>query len=58
MMDSVTSRDGSCQETRREVVERAVACTPLGELGSSLDRPTASRALAWLVPALFSAMHW
>lgn len=58
MIPSVTSAGGCIQDTCSEVPESAVALRLAGASGNSLARETASRALAWLVPALFSAMHW
>jgi len=68
MMRSVTSGEGRSQLSFRVVGEVAVACRwagasgsweeGLGASGSWEEGLRARRALAWLVPALFSAIHW
>lgn len=58
MMLWVALGGGSLQDRCRVLVERGVALRPSGAAGRSWTSATASRALAWLVPALFSAMHW
>lgn len=57
MMLSLTLGGGSLQDTCRVLLVRAVALSPSGAGGRSWTWATARRALAWLVPAVFSAMH-
>ena len=58
MMLWVVLGAGGLQDSCRLLLDRAVAVSPSGAAGSSGPRARASRALAWLLPALFSAMHW
>lgn len=58
MMLLVALGGGSLQVICKVLVERGVALSPSGAGGRSWTWATARRALAWLVPALFSAMHW
>lgn len=58
IMPSVTSGAGWTQVSCRAVGDRAVAVRSWGASGNSVDWVRARRALAWLVPALFSAIHW
>ncbi|TNN54440.1 hypothetical protein EYF80_035349 [Liparis tanakae] len=58
MMLSVPLAGGWLQVICRAVVDSALPARPWGAPGSAWSWATARRALAWLVPALFSAMHW
>lgn len=58
MMLWLASPAGWSQVSWRLLELRAVTFRPAGASGRSGPGLMARRALAWLVPALFSAMHW